>query len=211
MYESDVIARIGEFKIVPVVAIERAEISLSLADALIEAGLSCAEITFRTKEAAAAMKIISQGREEVLVGAGTVLKVDQVKEACDSGAKFIVSPGFNPRVVDYCLNNEVTVIPGISNPTDIEMALDFDLNVTKFFPAESFGGLQTLKAMSAPYPMMKFVPTGGINSRNCMAYLRFPKVLAVGGSWMVAKTLIDEQKFREITHLTKEVMALVHG
>ncbi len=211
MYISDVTTRLGELKIVPVVAIEESDVSLALADALIEAGLPCAEITFRTKDAAAAMKIISEGRREMLVGAGTVLKVDQVKEASDSGAKFIVSPGFNSKVVDYCLKNDIAVIPGISNPTDIEMALDFDLNVVKFFPAESFGGINTLKAMSAPYPMMKFVPTGGINIINCIEYLSFPKVLAIGGSWMVAKTLIDEEKFKEITQLTKGAMDLVHG
>lgn len=147
----------------------------------------------------------------MLVGADTVLKVDQVKEACESGAKFIVSPGFNPKVVDYCLNNNITVIPGISNPTDIEMALDFDLNVVKFFPAESFGGIKKLKAISAPYPMMKFVPTGRINHKNFMEYLAFEKVLAVGGSWIVAKTLIDKEKFQEISRLTKDAMTLAHG
>ena len=208
---NSIFEKLGKLKIVPVVAIEKAEVSTTLADALIEAGLPCAEITFRTKDAASAMKAISKKRGDVLVGAGTVLKVDQVKEACDSGAKFIVSPGFNPKVVDYCVKNNIAVIPGISNPTDIEMALDFDLNVVKFFPAENFGGIKTLKAISAPYSMMRFVPTGGINVHNCREYLAFPKVLAVGGSWMVEKTLINEEKFQEITRLTKEAMALVHG
>ena len=211
MNSSEIYSKLEEFKIIPVVAIEDAGDSLKLADALIEGGLPCAEITFRTKDAASAIKKISQERGDILPGAGTVLKVDQVKEACDSGAEFIVSPGFNPKVVDYCLKNSITVIPGTSNPTDIEMALDFDLSVVKFFPAESFGGIKTLKAISAPYSMMKFVPTGGISIKNCIDYLDFQKVLAVGGSWMVAKSLINEGNFQEITRLTKEAMSLVHG
>ncbi len=211
MNSSEIYSKLEEFKIIPVVAIEDAGDSLKLADALIEGGLPCAEITFRTKDAAPAIKKISQERGGILPGAGTVLKVDQVKEACDSGAEFIVSPGFNPKVVEYCLKNSITVIPGTSNPTDIEMALDFDLSVVKYFPAESFGGIKTLKAISAPYSMMKFVPTGGISIKNCMDYLDFQKVLAVGGSWMVAKSLINEGNFQEITRLTKEAMSLVHG
>ncbi|MBN2419612.1 MAG: bifunctional 4-hydroxy-2-oxoglutarate aldolase/2-dehydro-3-deoxy-phosphogluconate aldolase [Deltaproteobacteria bacterium] len=203
--------KLEEFRIIPVVSIERAESSIKLADALIEAGLPCAEITFRTKDAVSALKKISYERKEVVLGAGTVLKVDQVKEASDNGAEFIVSPGFNPKVVDYCLRNNITVIPGTSNPTDIEMALDFDLNVIKFFPAEGFGGIKTLKAISAPYSMMKFIPTGGINIQNCMGYLSFSKVLAVGGSWMAAGSLIEGGDFRKITRLTKEAMNLVHG
>lgn len=211
MGPGNIFTRLGELRIIPVVVIDNPEVSLELADSLITAGLPCAEITFRTKAAATAIKKISGEREGMLIGAGTVLKVDQVKEACDCGAGFVISPGFNPKVVDYCLKNDITIIPGTSNPTDIEMALDFDLDVVKFFPAESFGGVRTLKAMSAPYPMMKFVPTGGINIMNCMDYLAFPGVLAVGGNWMTAKTLINEGNFREITRLTKEAMMLVHG
>ena len=209
MDTNNILSKLEYFKIIPVVAIENADASPELAAALIEAGLPCAEITFRTKDAASAMKKISRGNDQMLLGAGTVLKVDQVKEASDSGAEFIVSPGFNPDVVDYCLKNNITVIPGVSTPTDIEMALGFDLSVVKFFPAESFGGIKTLKAISAPYSMMRFVPTGGININNCMEYLAFPKVLAVGGSWMAAKSLISEGNFKEITRLTKEVMSLV--
>ncbi len=208
---NNLISRLEELRIIPVVAIERAGLSPALADALIEAGLPCAEITFRTKNAGAAMKNISNHGKEILLGAGTVLRVDQVKEARDSGASFIVSPGFNTKVVDYCVKNSIPVIPGVSTPTEIEMALDFDLSVVKFFPAESFGGVRTLKAISAPYPMMRFVPTGGISIENCMDYLSFSKVLAVGGSWMAAGKLIDEEDFEEITRLTKEAMALVHG
>lgn len=208
---NNLIKRLEKFRIIPVVAIERADLSVRLADALLVAGLPCAEITFRTNSAAGAMKSVSQERKEMLLGAGTVLRVDQVKEACDSGASFIVTPGFNSKVVDYCVKNSIPVIPGISTPTEIEMALDFDLNVVKFFPAESFGGVRTLKAISAPYSMMRFVPTGGISIQNCMDYLSFSKVLAVGGSWMATGKLIDEENFEEITRLTKEAMTLVHG
>ena len=211
MYSNGILSRLGEFKIVPVVEVDNAEVSIELADALISAGLPCAEITFRTKAAAVVLDKISRERKEILSGAGTVLKVDQVREACDSGADFIVTPGFNPKVVDYCLKNNITVIPGTSNPTDIEMALDFNLNVVKFFPAESFGGIKTLKAISAPYPMMRFIPTGGINIKNCMDYLALPNVLAVGGSWMVGKTLLNKGKFKEIILLIKETVILVHG
>lgn len=211
MCSIDIFEKLAEFKIIPVVAIENAGVSLELADSLIEAGLPCAEITFRTDNAASAMKMFSENRKQILLGAGTVLKVDQVREACDSGADFIVTPGFNPKVVDYCLKNNITVIPGTSNPTDIEMALDFNLNVVKFFPAESFGGIKTLKAISAPYPMMRFIPTGGINIKNCMDYLALPNVLAVGGSWMVGKTLLNKGKFKEIILLIKETVILVHG
>jgi 2-dehydro-3-deoxyphosphogluconate aldolase / (4S)-4-hydroxy-2-oxoglutarate aldolase len=198
-----------KLKIIPVIIIERVEYSLDLADALIEAGLPCAEITLRTSDAFSAIEKIALNRKEVLLGAGTVLKVDQVKEACDRGAKFIVCPGFSPRVVEYCIKNNITVIPGISTPTDIGMALDYDLTVVKFFPAESFGGAGTLRVMSSPYPMMRFIPTGGINKGNIMDYLALPSVIAVGGSWMVEKGLINNGNFREITRLTKEAVNLV--
>lgn len=201
--------RFTELKIIPVITIEKAESSLELADALIEAGLPCAEITLRTNDAFNAINKISGNRKNVLLGAGTVLKVDQVKEACDMGAGFIVTPGFSQKVVEYCIKNSITVIPGTSNPTDIGMALDYNLTVVKFFPAESFGGAGTLRAMSAPYPMMRFIPTGGINKGNMMDYLALSSVIAVGGSWMVEKGLINKGNFREITRLTKEALGLV--
>jgi 2-dehydro-3-deoxyphosphogluconate aldolase/(4S)-4-hydroxy-2-oxoglutarate aldolase len=145
----------------------------------------------------------------LLVGAGTVLSVEQVKQAVDSGAKFIVSPGLNAKVVGYCIENRIPIIPGICTPTEVEAALEFGLEVLKFFPAESYGGLNTLKAISAPYPMVRFVPTGGIGANNFMNYLKFPKVLACGGSWMVAKELISAHKFQDISRLSREAMALV--
>lgn len=207
---SDMMKEIAKLKLMPVVVIENAEDAEHLAQALIEGGLPCAEVTFRTAAAADAVKKMGMIRD-ILVGAGTVLSVEQVKQAVDSGAMFIVSPGFNPKVVAYCVDNKIPIIPGICTPTEVEAALEFGLEVLKFFPAESYGGLNTLKAISAPYPMVRFVPTGGIGAHNFMAYLKFPRVLACGGSWMVAKELISGRKFDEIGRLTREAMALVRA
>jgi 2-dehydro-3-deoxyphosphogluconate aldolase/(4S)-4-hydroxy-2-oxoglutarate aldolase len=207
---SDMMKEIEALKLVPVVVIEDAGDAEPLAQALIEGGLPCAEVTFRTAAAAAAVKSLGKKRD-ILVGAGTVLSTDQVKQAVDAGAKFIVSPGFNPKVVAYCVDSKIPIIPGICTPSEVEAALEFGLEILKFFPAESYGGLNTLKAISAPYPMVRFVPTGGIGVHNLMTYLKFPKVLACGGSWMVAKELISERKFDEISRLTREAMALVRA
>ena len=204
---NSVLQQLNNLRIIPVVAINDAKDAAPLAEALVEGGLPCAEITFRTSAAYQAIKTTAK-RGDVLVGAGTVLKIDQAKQAVEAGAQFIVSPGFNPKVVQYCAENNIPITPGISNPTDIEMALDFDLQVVKFFPAEAFGGLKTLKAMSAPYGMIKFIPTGGISAANLLDYLRFPKVLACGGSWMVKSDLISEGKFNEIKDLTKQAVEL---
>ncbi len=204
---NNILSKIHNFLIVPVVAIHDANNADALASALLAGGLPCAEITFRTEAAVNAIKTIAK-RKEMLVGAGTVLTIEQVKSAVGAGAQFIVSPGFNPKVVDYCIKNEIPVTPGISNPTDIEMALDFDLRVVKFFPAEAFGGLKTLKAISAPYAMMKFIPTGGIHAGNLFDYLQFPPVFACGGSWMVKSNLISEGRFDEIEQLTREAVKI---
>jgi len=204
---ADVLEKLGELKIVPVVKIEDAANTGPLCDALMAGGLPCAEITFRTSAAPEAIKKAA-AYEGMLVGAGTVLKVDWVKQAVDAGARFIVAPGFNPKVVGYCVENNIPVTPGISTPTDIEMALDFGLEVVKFFPAEAFGGLKTLKAISAPYSMMRFIPTGGINAGNLAEYLKNDKVLACGGSWMVKADLIADGRFDEINRLTREAVEL---
>ncbi len=203
----DIMDRLYDLKLIPVIALERASDAVPLADALVAGGLPCAEITFRTAAGAEAVRLMAE-RNDILVGAGTVLKVDQVKEAIDNGAKFIVSPGFNPKVVKYCVDNAIPITPGCSNPTDLEMALDFGLEVVKFFPAEAFGGLKTLKAMSAPYNMLKFIPTGGINAGNLPDYLSFNKVVACGGSWMVKSDLINNSEFAEITRLTADAVKL---
>jgi 2-dehydro-3-deoxyphosphogluconate aldolase/(4S)-4-hydroxy-2-oxoglutarate aldolase len=203
----ELISRLEALRLVPVVKIDKAEDAGALCDALCAGGLPCAEITFRTSAAVEALGIAA-ARGDMLVGAGTVLSVDQVKQAVDHGASFIVSPGFNPKVVSYCVENGIPITPGTSNPTDIEMALEFGLEVVKFFPAEAFGGLKTLKAVSAPYGMMRFIPTGGINPRNLADYLRFDKVVACGGSWMVTGDLLADKKFSEIERLTREAVEL---
>ena len=204
---SDILERFETMRVVPVVAIENAEDASQLADALIEGGLPCAEITFRTAAAIDSMRIMAQ-RGDILVGAGTVLKVDQVKAAVDVGARFMVSPGFNPKVVEYCVENGITVTPGICTPSDIEAALEFGLEALKFFPAEAFGGLKTLKAMSGPYTTVKFVPTGGINPSNLLTYLQFPKVLACGGTWIAKSALISEGRFDAIIKNAQEAVAI---
>ena len=194
-------------RIIPVVAIHAAENAHPLADALIEGGLPCAEITFRTQAAEAVIKTLAK-RGDILVGAGTVLTVEQAKTALDAGANFIVSPGFSEKVVEYCLDQAIPVTPGVCTPTDIQRALDLGLNLLKFFPAEATGGLKTLKAICGPYTMMTFIPTGGINANNLCDYLAHPRVPAIGGSWMVKSALISEHRFDDITRLTREALTL---
>ena len=202
--------KVLQMKIVPVVAIHDAGHSDALADALIEGGLPCAEITFRTGAAADAIRTMAK-RGDMLVGAGTVLTIDQVKQAVDAGATFMVAPGLNPRVVGYCREQNIPIIPGVATPTDIETALDLGLKILKYFPAEAFGGLKTLKAISAPYTAVKFIPTGGITAGNVIAYLEHPKVVACGGSWMVKSALIVAGQFDKITSLTREAVNLVQN
>ena len=177
-----------------------------MAEALVAGGLPIAEVTFRTAAAAESIAIMAK-RGDLLVGAGTVLNVDTVKKAVDCGAKFIVSPGFNPKVVSYCVAHEIPITPGTSSATDIEAALDHGLTTVKFFPAEAIGGLKLLKALSAPYGMMSFMPTGGITPENVTEYLKFPKVLACGGSWMVTKELLAGKQFQKIAELSKQAVA----
>lgn len=204
---NEVLEEIHRLRVVPVVAVKDVKDADPLAQALIDGNLPCAEITFRTDAAEDSIHILAK-RGDILVGAGTVLNIDQVKIAVDAGAKFIVSPGFNPKAVQYCLDNNIPVIPGVCTPSDISLALDFGLEVVKFFPAEAFGGLQTLKAISAPYSMVRFIPTGGIGPETLVEYLSFPKVFACGGSWMVTSDLISSGNFSEIRRLTREAVEL---
>ena len=205
---SAVLDQFNKMRVIPVVAIENAQDAMPLVDALIEGGLPCAEITFRTAAAIDAMRITAQ-RGDILVGAGTVLKIDQVKAAVDVGAQFMVSPGFNPKVVAYCVENSIPITPGISTPSDIEAALELGVEVLKFFPAEAFGGLKTLKAMSGPYTTVKFVSTGGISPANLVEYLQFPKTLACGGTWIAKSKLISDGRFDQILSNAKEAVELV--
>lgn len=206
-----VLEDIGLAGIVPVIAIENAEDAEPLAQALSEGGLPCAEVTFRTAAAKESMTKIAKKFPDMLLGAGTVLSVDQVKTAVASGAKFIVSPGLNPKVVEYCLANNIPITPGVATPSEIEIALGFGLEVLKFFPAEANGGLEFLKAISAPYKGVKFIPTGGIDEKNLLSYLKFPRIHACGGSWMVKSDLITNKKFDEIKRLTAQAVQILLG
>ena len=197
--------------IVPVLTIDDARNAEPLAKALVDGGLSSVEVTFRTEAAQDAMKRIAKSGIPMLVGAGTIQSVDQVKGAVDNGATFIVSPGLNRKVVGYCVENKIPVIPGIATPTEIEDACDYGLKVLKFFPAEANGGVAYLQAISAPYQKVKFIPTGGIDESNLLSYLKLPGVLACGGSWMVKKELIAAGKFEEIRLLSANAVRTMLG
>ena len=206
---NEVLMKIGQMGIVPVVVLNNVKNAVPLAQSLINGGLPCAEVTFRTEAAQQSIAEISKNFPQMFVGAGTVLTTEQVDRAVDAGAKFIVSPGFNPKVVEYCIKKGYPVTPGIMTPTELEMALEFGLDVVKFFPAENAGGLKMIKAMAAPYTKMKFMPTGGINPQNVREYLQCDKILACGGSWMVKGDLINSGNFAEIEKLTKEASQIV--
>jgi 2-dehydro-3-deoxyphosphogluconate aldolase/(4S)-4-hydroxy-2-oxoglutarate aldolase len=208
---NNIILEISNFGIVPVIVIEDARNALPIARALNDGGLPVAEVTFRTKAAKESICKIAREFPQILLGAGTVLTTDQVDSAIDSGAKFIVAPGLNGKIVDYCISKNIPIVPGISTPSEIEHALQFGLEVLKFFPAEALGGLNYLKAISAPYGNLKFIPTGGIDSENLLSYLKFPKILACGGSWMVKSELIKAGRFDEIKMLTQHAVGEMLG
>lgn len=174
-----------------------------------EGGLPCAEVTFRTAAAEESIRILSEKFPEMIVGAGTVLTIEQVDRAVKAGAKFIVSPGTNPKVVDYCVKNNIPITPGTCTPSNVETALEFGLDVVKFFPAEPSGGLNFIKAIAAPYVGVKFMPTGGINAKNVRDYLAYDRIIACGGSWMVTKDLIKAGDFEQIKKLTAEAAEIV--
>ncbi len=206
-----IVEEISNIGLVPVVALDNAADALPLAKALIDGGLPCAEVTFRTAAAEEAIALMSAHYPQMLVGAGTVLTCEQADRAVKAGAKFIVSPGLNPKVVSFCVENHIPVVPGCSSPSDIEVALELGLDTVKIFPAEAVGGLPFIKAVAAPYPHVKFMPTGGINSKNLNEYLAFPKIIACGGSWMVKKDLIAAHRFDEIERLTREAVSTMLG
>jgi len=182
-------ARIAELGVVPVIALDDAAQALPLADALTEGGLPVAEITFRTQAGQAAIRAIAKHRSDCLVGAGTILTIDQLHAARDAGAAFGVSPGLNPKVVAEAIRMGFAFSPGVMTPSDVEAGLDAGLTVLKFFPAEAIGGIKILKALAGPYRHtgVKFIPTGGINTRNFTEYLASDVVLAVGGSWVARR------------------------
>ena len=206
---NEVLNKLHEIGIVPVVVIDDAKDAIPLAKALIEGGLPCAEVTFRTAAAADAIKAIADNFPDMLVGAGTVLTTEQVDKAVAAGAKFIVSPGTNPKVVKYCVEKNIPITPGTCNPSDVEQALECGVNIVKFFPAEPAGGLKYIKAIAAPYVDVKFMPTGGINATNVRDYLAYNKIWACGGSWMVKGDLIKAGDFGKIKELTAEAVQIV--
>ena len=205
-----IIEQIRKMGVVPVVAIENAADAPKLGQALSAGGLPCAEITFRTAAAPEAIRLMAEECPDVLVGAGTVLTVEQAEKAIANGAKFIVTPGFDDAVVSWCVANEIPITPGVTTPTEINMALNKGLKAMKFFPAEAAGGIKMLKAIGGPYGDVKFIPTGGISPDNLQDYLAVSSVLACGGSWLVKKTLIANGEFEKITQLTQEAVAIVN-
>ena len=211
MKEKTVSDKIRSIGVVPVIAIDDAGMAVPLARALAAGGISCAEVTFRTAAATEAIANISREVPEMLVGAGTVLTIAQADAAKEAGAAFAVSPGFNPRVVDHCLQNELPIFPGCATPSEVEQALERGLKTVKFFPAEQAGGLPFLKAIAAPYSSISFMPTGGIGPHNLAEYLSFGRIMACGGSWMVSKSLIAAGEFDEITRLCREAADIVRA
>jgi len=208
---NEVLEKLKKIGIVPVVKIDRAEDAVPLARALCAGGLPCAEVTFRTDAAAAAIKAMTDQFPEMCVGAGTVLNAANVDAAIEAGAQFIVSPGLNPKTVKYCIEKNIPITPGTSSPSDIEQAIELGLEVVKFFPAEQSGGLAKIKAMAAPYVNMKFMPTGGISAKNLNTYLDFDKIIACGGSWMVPGDLINAGEWDKIESLTREAVQTMLG
>lgn len=206
---NEVLNRFSQIGIIPVVVLDDAKNAAPLGEALIKGGLPCAEVTFRTDAAEESIKIMAEQFPDMLVGAGTVLTIEQVDRAVNAGAKFIVSPGINPKVVEYCVKNNIPITPGTANPTNVETAIEYGLDVVKFFPAEAAGGLGYIKAIAAPYPQIKFMPTGGINEVNVREYLKYDRILACGGSWMVKGSLINAGEFDKICELTKNAAAIV--
>lgn len=194
--------RLKEIKIVPVIAINDASQAVPLAKVLVENGLPCAEVTFRTEAAAESIRLMRAAYPEMLIGAGTVLTTAQVDQAIEAGVDFVVSPGFNPTTVRYCQQRHVAIVPGVNNPSLVEQAMEMGLRTLKFFPAEPSGGVAMLKALTAVYPV-NFMPTGGVSPSNVQNYLSIKSVVACGGTWMVPTDLMDKGDWQGIAELVK--------
>ena len=203
---SEILQKIG---IVPIVVIHDAKDAAPLAKALVEGDLPCAEVTFRTEAAEESIRVMTTEYPDMLVGAGTILTKEQVDHAVKAGARFIVTPGFDPEIVDYCLLRKIPVYPGCVTPSDVAQAVKRGIKVIKFFPAEQFGGVATMKALAAPYAGIKFMPTGGISAKNLENYLSFDKIIACGGSWMVKEDLLKSGSFEMVKKLAEEAVQLV--
>lgn len=209
MYNQNILSEIETRKIVPVVKLDRASDAKPLCESLCRGGLPVAEITFRTDAAEESIRIASREFPDMCVGAGTIVNVEQAKRAVDAGAKFLVTPGFSRKVTEWAVSNHILIFPGTCTPTEVIAAMEYGLSVVKFFPAAQYGGLATIKALSAPFPSIRFMPTGGINADNICDYLSFSKIIACGGSWMVKDTLIREENFEKIAELTAQAVARV--
>lgn len=206
-----VLEQLGDLGLVPVVVIDVPEQAEPLGEALLAAGLPCVEVTFRTAAALAGIERLTNALPDMLVGAGTVLSIDQAKAAVATGAQFVVSPAFDDAVVDWCLGHDVPVIPGVMTPSEILRAVDKGLGVVKFFPAEAAGGVRALQAFGGVFPDVRFMPTGGIDAANLADYLRLPMVVACGGSWLAPRALIDANDFAGIRRRTEEAVAIVRS
>ena len=207
----NVFEKLKNIGIVPVVKLDSPTDAVPLAKALIDGHIPCAEITFRTGAAEESIRAITQELPDMLVGAGTVTTLDQLDRAADAGASFIVSPGFNHKIVQACIDRDIPICPGCITPSEMEQALELGLKTVKFFPAEPMGGLATIKALSGPYGDLNFMPTGGISSKNIGEYLAFPKIIACGGSWMVDPNMITSGDFENITRISREAVRTVLG
>lgn len=205
----DIMDQLGLLGVIPVIKIEQASQAPALAQALCDGGLPCAEITFRTDAAEEAIRRIASAYPQMVAGAGTVLSISQAEKAINAGARFIVSPGFDPKVVDWCLKKDVAVIPGVATSTEALMALDRGLHVLKFFPAEELGGIPMIQAISAALIGVKFLPTGGIRPANMADYLRLPMVFAVAGSWIATAKMIAAGDFEQVRQLAAEAVEVV--
>ncbi len=196
-------------KLVPVVKLDRAEDAVPMGRALCEGGLPVAEVTFRTDAAEESIRAMKKAFPDMIVGAGTVVDLEQAKRAVDAGSAFLVSPGTSTKIIEFALEQGVPVFPGVCTPTEIMTCMEYGLPVVKFFPAKQYGGLDTIKALAAPFPSMRFMPTGGVSAANVKEFLSFKKIIACGGSWMVKDTFVQEGNFAEIVRLTKEAVELV--
>lgn len=209
MSETNLFEQVAAKKIIPVVKLDRVSDAKPLGEALCKGGLPVAEVTFRTGAAEESIRIMRKEFPDMMVGAGTVLNVEQARRALDAGATFLVAPGFCRSVVEFAIDNHLPVFPGTCTPSEVMAAMEYNLPVVKFFPAVQYGGLGTIKALAAPFPSLKFMPTGGINASNVLEFLAFDKIIACGGSWMVKDSLINEGNFEEIARLTAEAVTLV--
>lgn len=208
---TDVLTTIRSIGLVPVIRLDSAEQADGLGQALVDGGLPLAEITFRTAAAPAAIASLRKDFPRILVGAGTIITLEQARICVDAGALFAVTPGFNPRIVEFFLSKGIPIVPGVNSPTQVEMGLEHGLQVLKFFPAEASGGVRMLKALAGPYAEVQFIPTGGVEASNLSSYLELPNVLACGGSWMVKDELIRGGQFGEVSRLCRQAVELVRS